>query len=143
MSDRQFISSEVKEINKERDNLDSLYYVRRSIRSIEGLNILLRRRHEFYEKYHLMLDEFVLWGRYLLTFRGTVQEIDQKFLCGKPVDLTTLNDFLKMISSLRTKEIKLPQKTCVCAKCHKLITIEDVAEGNFELRGTQFVHKIC
>ena len=90
MSDRQFISSEVKKINKERDNLDSLYYVRRSIRSIEGLNILLRRRHEFYEKYHLMLDEFVLWGRYLLTFRGTVQEIDQKFLCGKPVES---NDF--------------------------------------------------
>ena len=85
----------------------------------------------------------MLWGRYLITYRGTIREIDQHFLFGKPVELTILSDFMKMISSLRTEEIKLPQRSCVCSKCHKLITIEDIAKGNFDSCETQFVHKIC
>ena len=143
MSDRQFSTSEVKEINEKRKKIESLYYIRRSMRSIEGVNILLEKRRRFYKKYYLILNEFVLWGRYLITYRGTIQEIDQHFLCGKPVELTILSDFMKMISSLRTEEIKLPQRSCVCSKCHKLITIEDIAKGNIESCETQFVHKIC
>lgn len=75
--------------------------------------------------------------------QGAIQEIDQHFLCGKPVELTILSDFMKMISSLRTEEIKLPQRTCVCPKCHKLITVKDVANGNFEFCESQFVHRNC
>lgn len=140
MSDRQVTAIEVRKINKERDDLDSLYYIRRSAKSIEGLNFLLKKRRAFYEKYDLMLDEFVLWGKYLLTFRGTIQEIDQRYLCGKPVELTTLNDFMRMVSSLRTEEVKIPEVTAVCAKCHKLITIKDVEKGNFTLCDNKFVH---
>ena len=144
MSDWKFSTSEVMKINKQREDYNSLYYMRRLIKSIEGLNLLLRKRREFWENYHVMHDEFVLWGRYLLTFRGTIQEIDQHYLCGNPVEITTLPDFMKIISSLRTKEVtNLPTRSCVCSKCHKLIKIEDIAKGNFEPCGTQFVHKIC
>lgn len=141
-SEKNFTQDEIKQINKERNKLESLYYLGRLIKSIEGINIILERRMEFYKKYHLDLQEYVLWGRYLLTYRGTIQEIDQHYLCGTPVEITTLSDFMKSISSLRTKElVAFPPNCCICSECHRHITLDDVKDGNFELKINKFVHK--
>lgn len=139
--ERNLTNADVTKINKEREKLESLYYIRRDIKSLEGLNMLLKKRKEFWEKNHQVLAEFVLWGRYLLTYRGTIQLIDQKYLCGKPVEVTTLKDFMKMVSSLRTREIRdFPQAPCFCQKCLGPITIEDIANGRVKVRKKKFVH---
>ena len=81
---RQFTEEEIVQIQKERDSLDSLYYLGRMINCIEGVNIILKKRYDFYEKYEVPLQEFVLWGKYLLTYRGTMQEIYQCKYFGSP-----------------------------------------------------------
>ena len=137
----KFTKEDVKTINSERDKLDSLYNIRRAMNSLGGLNSLLKKRREFYKKYELDLGKFVLWGRYLLTDKGTIQEIDQRYVCGKAVELTTLEDFMKMVSSIKSREIDpFPTAPCLCNMCHKLITIQDVAKGNFMMKDNHFIH---
>ena len=137
----KFTKENVKEINAARDKLDSLYNIRRAMNSLGGLNSLLKKRREFYEKYGVDLGKFVLWGRYLLTDKGTIQEIDQRYVCGKPVELTTLEDFMKTVSSIKPSDIvRFPTAHCLCKECHKPITIQDVAKGNFTVKDTHFIH---
>lgn len=138
-----YTSEEIKEINRQREKLDSLYYLNRLIKCVEGVNIILESRRAFYEKYGLSLQEFVLWGRYLLNYRGTIQEISQANFCGNPPEITTLSDFMKSSSSIRIKEVKaFPTRNCICAVCHQPITIDDVKSGNFDFQINRFVHKV-
>ena len=137
-------SSDVVRINKEREKIDSLYYIRRAINSLEGLNLLLQKRKEFWKRNHQMLGEFVLWGRYLLTYRATVQAIDQDYLEEKPTDVMTLTDFMRTISSLRTTELEdFPKAPAICEKCNKPISIQDIAKGNFKKEKGEFIHVDC
>lgn len=139
---REIYTEEEKKVYQRRDKLDSLYYLRSMMQSLEGVNIIIENRMKFYEEYHLDLQEYVLWGRYLLTYRGTIQKIDQEYLLGKKVDITTLADFMKSVSSLRTEPlVAFPPRGCFCAECHGLITFEDVKEGNFDFKINKFVHK--
>ena len=139
---RQFTEEEIVQIQKERDSLDSLYYLGRMINCIEGVNIILKKRYDFYEKYELPLQEFVLWGKYLLTYRGTMQEIYQCKYFGSPPKITTIKDFMMNVNSFRRRELNaFPPRGCFCAKCHAPITMDDVIKGNYIFVYNEFTHK--
>ena len=137
MSDRSNLtkisSEEVKLLLKQREKLERLDYVRASIQTHFGLMKLLEGRREFYENNQLLLSEVVLWGRYLLTYSGTVQMVDQEFLHMKVGDVMPFVDFVKAVDSLRTEGCRIPEMNETCAKCGKTFTFDDVKTGNFML----------
>ena len=124
-------SEEVKSLIKQREKLESLDFIRGSIQTHFGLMKLLEKRREFYENRHICLSEVVVWGKYLLTYRGTVQAIDQEFLHMSVGDVMPLSDFQKAVTSLRTKECQIPKVGETCAKCGKAFTFDEVKNGNF------------
>ena len=82
-------------------------------------------------------------GKYLLTYRGTVQVVDQDFLHMKVGDVMPLGDFQKAVTSLRTKECRIPELGETCVKCGKAFTFDDVKTGNFmpDQKTGKLIHK--
>lgn len=136
-------SEEVKSLIKQREKLESLDFIRGSIQTHFGLMKLLEKRREFYERRHICLSEVVVWGKYLLTYRGTVQVVDQDFLHMKVGDVMPLGDFQKAVESLRTKECRIPELGETCVKCGKAFTFDDVKTGNFmpDKKTGKLIHK--
>ena len=98
---------DVKQIEKERKELESLYNIRMAMNSKESLIELAQKREAFFEKYHLALDDFVLLGKYLLAQDGTVKRIEVKEkLLGRFPDLAPMKDFERSVTSFTTAEIK-------------------------------------
>ena len=98
---------DVKQIEKERRELESLYNIRLAMKSKESLLELAEKREAFFEKYHLALDDFVLLGKYLLAQDGTVKHIEVKEkLLGRFPDLAPMKDFERSVTSFTTAEIK-------------------------------------
>ena len=98
---------DVKQIEKERRELESLYNIRLAMKSKESLLELAEKREAFFDKYHLALDDFVLFGKYLLAQDGTVKHIKVKEkLPTRFPNLTPMKDFERSVTSFTTAEIK-------------------------------------
>ena len=98
---------DVKQIEKERRELESLYNIRLAMKSKESLLELAEKREAFFDKYHLALDDFVLFGKYLFAQDGTVKRIEVKVkLPARFPDLTPMKDFERSVTSFKTAEIK-------------------------------------
>lgn len=105
--ERKLTEGDVKQINREREELESLYNIRRAMQSKESLIELAKNREEFFQKYHLALDDFVIFGKYMLAQDGTVKRIEVKEkLPGRFPDLTPMKDFERSVTSFTTAEIK-------------------------------------
>ena len=101
--ERKLTEGDVKQINREREELESLYNIRRAMQSRESMIELIKKRKEFCAKYHLALDDFVLWGKYMLAQDGTVKRIQVKEkLPERFPDLAPMKDFERSVTSFKT-----------------------------------------
>ncbi len=111
------------------------------LNSLNEMDELARLRHLKYEtsKAKTPLKEIVIFGIYLLTYRGTIQMIDQNHRCGRRnipyvMSLKNLEDG-SYYATIRTKGIsKFPRQGDICPICRRLFTIEDVKNGNLSER---------
>ena len=105
--ERKLTEGDVKQINREREELESLYNIRMAMQASESLIELVQRRKKFFEKYHLVLDDFVIFGKYMLAQDGTVKRIQVKEkLPERFPDLAPMKDFERSVTSFTTAEIK-------------------------------------
>lgn len=105
--ERKLTEGDVDQIKNERQELESLYNIRLAMKSKESLLELAEKREAFFDKYHLALDDFVLFGKYLLAQDGTVKHIKVKEkLPTRFPDLTPMKDFERSVTSFTTAEIK-------------------------------------
>ena len=105
--ERKLTERDVNQIKNERQELESLYNIRMAMRVRESLIELVQRRKDFFEKYHLALDDFVMFGKYMLAQDGTVKRIEVKEkLPERFPDLAPMKDFERSVTSFTTAEIK-------------------------------------
>lgn len=134
-------SEKEKKLLEERDKIERLNFIRGGIQTQLELIKLIERRRNFYEENHMVLSEVILWGTYLLTYRGTIQKIDKEFLIMPVGDVMPLSDFQKAVTSLRTKECRIPALDEKCPKCGKIFSWEDIIQGNLELNNEMLSHE--
>lgn len=105
--ERKLTEGDVDQIKNERQELESLYNIRMAMKSKKSLIELAQKREAFFEKYHLALDDFVIFGKYMLAQDGTVKRIEVKEkLLGKFPDLIPMQDFKRSVTSFTTEEIE-------------------------------------
>jgi hypothetical protein len=137
-----------KMLDKEKEPFDTLRGIKKSVLNLEDLNEVLENRKNFASKNPKQkLNEFFLFGQFLLDEYGEVRTIDEGR--GKRVVIEGRPNVERVESFLKTQggfwfgdnEFSIPQPNSICSICQKELKIADV--NNCVNISDEFYHFDC
>lgn len=129
-------------------SINSMNGLANTINDLKSLNNVLRDR-EVYSKILCKgkLDEFVIFGRYILDELGQVWLLDERYEKNVIPMVCNLSDFIKFYTERGEvswgSNVIIPSEKDSCPCCTKKFTIEDVRTGRFEMLNGKIVHSEC
>lgn len=138
-----------KTIEKEKESFDTLRGIKKAILNLEDLNEVLENRRNFILKNpKKKLNEFFVFGQFVLDFEGDIRTIDkgikesQVIIPGRAV-VENLKCLLKENGNfwLGHSEFAIPKPKSICPICQKELTLDDV--NNCVNISDEFYHFDC